>query len=68
MKREKDPQVETIRIYVAHYYRHVLLYPHMSEKLFDILHDAYFKQQIKVEVPLWEYERMLQSYLNTLKN
>jgi hypothetical protein len=60
--------MDTIEIPVIYYYRQVLLYPHMTERLFNILHDAFLNNQERINVNKDEFQSMLESYFATLKN
>ena len=59
---------ETIEVTVLHFYMHPILYPFMSQSLFEVLADAFLHKQDKAEVPKDEFDYMIKAYLNTLNN
>jgi hypothetical protein len=59
---------KTVSITVLHFYNHPILYPFMTQSLFEIPEDAFRHNERVVEVPKDEFEYMITTYLDTLKN
>jgi hypothetical protein len=57
-----------MEIIVKHFYGHPVLFPFMSQELYEILEDADRHNQVTALVPRVEFERMINAYLDTLKN
>lgn len=60
--------MKTVQVKVTHYYNHVVLYPFMSQIIFDILEDAFLHDKLKAEVPKYEYDQMIREFLHSLRN
>jgi hypothetical protein len=60
--------METVEVVVLHYYGHPVLYPFMTVAIFEILQEAYMKKQMIATVPKSEFDVMIHSYLDMLKN
>lgn len=60
--------METVTVKVLHYYNYPILYPFMSQKIFEALEDAFLHDRDQADIPTDDYLDMISNYLKIMEN